>query len=425
MHVPYFMWIAWRYVGARLRQTMLTTAGVALGVTIVTIMQSYIGGILNMFTQRALQSTPHVTVTQVQQGLPNPAGPVRLALKALNNPVIEVAQLPIPNEEEELENPRVAEQAIAAIPGVVAIAPFVTGQGVALNGDLREPVSFIGIRPLDEIRITDFSSRLVAGSANELAQHANGIILGAILTSRLSARPGDRITLISQEGISRRFLVVGTYSAEIRDIDLTRAYLNLPQAQQLMGTRGVSGLSVRTASLDMAGDMARRIQVQTGYKAQSWRELNSNILGLFTTISMIIYLVVGLTMVVAGFGIANTLVLTVSEKRRDIGVLKAMGMPAVQIALLFLVIGVIVGVIGVTIGEILGYLGISTLARTRIPIPQEGNQLISSQYFPVLQIPRVYILSGAFGLLVSIFASIIPSLRAAKSDPLEVIRGAE
>lgn len=418
------MWIAWRYLRARVRQTALTITGVALGVTIVTIMQSYIGGFLNFFVQRALASTPQITVTQTSVGLPDPAGPLMRATQGLNNPpAINVAQLPVPDEEEELDNVTAAETAVARVPGVVAVAPFVTGQGLAINGGLEQAVSFIGIRPSSEAQITDFAGRLVEGTPDDLERQANGIILGVVLARDLSAAVGDRVTIVSQEGVSQRFEVVGIYTADLDEIDQVRAYINLRQAQQLMGLRGVSGLGVKTATLDEAPQVARRIEAETDYQAETWREVNSGFLDLFTTISMIIYLVIGLTMIVAGFGIANTLVLTVNEKRRDIGVLKALGVPRGQIALLFVTFGVIVGVIGVAVGELLGALGVELMSRTRIPV----EELTSSRpmNFPMLRIPRVYLVSGVFGLLVSIAASLFPSTQAAKADPIAVIRSSE
>ena len=426
MTLPYYAWIAWRYLRARVRQTALTISGVALGVTIVTVMQSYMGGFLDFFVQRALQSTPSVTVTQTQAGLPSPAGPVRRALRAISNPVVEVRQLPVPAEEEELENPRQAEVTIARLPDVVTVAPFIAGQGLVVNGDIRQPVSYLGVRPREEARVTDFGAQLTAGSVDDLAERGNGIILGVLLASDLSADIGDRVTIISQEGVSLRFEVVGLYSAELEEVDQVRAYVNLRQGQRLSDTRGVSGLGVRTTSLYTAAPVARMIEAQTPYTARSWREVNANILDLFTTISAIIYMVVGFTMVVAGFGIANTLILTVSEKRRDVGVLKALGVPPRQVALIFVCIGLLVGIAGVLIGEVLGAFGIAWM--DNLPIPgqpgREGPPL-TVETFPMLRTPRVYILSALFGLLVSVASSVVPSLRAAKSDPLEVIRGAE
>jgi lipoprotein-releasing system permease protein len=306
-------------------------------------------------------------------------------------------------------------------------SPFIDGQGIILNSDISEPVSFVGVRPLQEARVTDFQKNVIRGTPVDLAQQSNGIILGTILADNLRVQIGDRVTLISQEGISRRFLVVGIYSAEIREVDQVRAYMNLRQAQLLMDMRGISGIGVRTTSLDIALPVAEEIEKETDYTAESWREVNANTLNLFTTISMIVYLIVGLTMLVAGFGIANTLILTVNEKTKDIGILKAIGVPAQRITLLFLCVGILIGILGVVIGELLGMTGIAILARTPLPFQPTGQFSApgEAQTFPVLRTPRVFIVSGAFGLLISFFSGVMPSLRAAKSDPIQVIREAE
>ncbi|HOF89511.1 MAG TPA: ABC transporter permease [Armatimonadota bacterium] len=419
------IWITLRYLGARARQTALTLTGVALGVMIVAIMQSYIGGFLNYFIARMLQSTPAVTVTQTRAGLSDPAGPLRRALGAYGNPLFAVRQLPVPDEEETLEHPRRAEALIAALPGVVAVAPIVTGQGLIVNGDLREGVSLLGIEPGREARVTGFHQRLESGSPEALARSPDGIILGTILAFHLSAEPGDRVTLISQQGISRRLRVVGIYAAELEEIDAVRAYVNLRTAQQLLDQRGVSALAVRTATLADAAPVARAIEARTPYTARTWRELNTGFLDLFTTLSLIIYLVVGLTMVVAGFGIANTLILAVSEKMRDIGILKALGAAPRQIAGIFFATGLLIGLVGVAVGLLLGAAGIAIMASIPFPIRMVGETPISVEYFPMLRVPRVYLLSGGFGLLVSLVASLLPAWRAATADPLPVIRGAE
>ncbi len=425
MRLPYYLWIAERFLFSRARQSLLTMIGVTLGVAIVTLMQSYIGGFLNFFVQRALASTPDVTVTQTQAGVPNPAGPVTQALRGLEHPLIAVAQLPIPRPDKELNNPRGAQAQIATLPDVTAVTPFVTGQGLMVNGDVRAPVNFLGVLPQEEAKITDFATRLVRGTPDELARRTNGIILGAVLAGDMSAEVGDRVTLISEKGVSLRLLVVGIYSSGLQQVDMTRAYVNLRQAQQLMAMRGVNGLEVKTTSMDTAVPVAQRIEAVTPYTARTWREVNSGFLDLFSTISIIIYLVVGMTMIVAGFGIANALILTVNEKQRDIGVLKAMGTPPAHVTFLFLATGILIGIVGVMLGELLGALGIDILAHTQIPIQPQGVAPVELQQFPMLRVPRVYLLSGAFGLLVSIAASVLPSLRAAKADPLPIIRGAE
>jgi lipoprotein-releasing system permease protein len=391
-------------------------------------MQSYMGGFLQFFIDRAVASSPSITVTQTAPGLPNPAQP---AINALTQPgailAVQVQSLPVPSTEDELENPRLAEAQVAAIPGVAEVAPYVGGQALALNGDLREPVSYLGIRPLAHARITDFAARMVAGTPEDLARQANGIILGIGLAARLSAGLGDRVTLISPQGVTSRFQVVGLYSAQIEDIDRTRAFIQIEQAQQLRGSRTVTGLEVRTVTLEQATPVARRIEQDTDLTARTWRETNSAILDLFTTISLIIYLVVALTLIVAGFGIANVLVLTVSEKRRDIGVLKAMGATGRQVGLLFLGLGILVGVAGTALGLLAATGIIALLARTPVPFQNvEGlERAVAVGTFPMLRVPRVYLLSAAFGLLISAVAGLLPALRAARSDPLEVIRNAE
>jgi len=426
MHVPYVVWIAWRYMRSRVRQTALTITGVALGVTVVAIMQSYWGGFLNYFISRALASTPNVTVTQAQPGVPSPSEPLRRATEGLRNPrAIGVTQLPVPDREETLKNPKQAEEIIAGIPGVATISPFVTGSGVVMNGDIRQPISFVGIRPLQEAQVTDIANRIVEGRIEDLAVQSNGIILGSVLAENISARVGDRVSILSSEGLMQRFRVVGRYSSQLEDVDAIRAFINLRQAQLLLDITGVSGLGIKTTTLDEAVPVARRIEEQTNYIAKTWREVNSGFIDLFTTISMIFYLVTALTMVVAGFGIANTLILTVNEKRRDIGVLKALGAPPQQIAYLFVTLGLLVGVFGVILGELIGWAGIVILSNTPIPLEQGQGPPIAVETFPMLRIPRVYIVAGVFGLLVSVVSSVLPSLKAAKADPLEVIRSAE
>jgi lipoprotein-releasing system permease protein len=418
--------ISLRYLRSRLRQSLMTVSGVAMGVMILVFFQSLMGGFRGNFTKLAIEASAHITVKARSTSQQDPATPTRDSFvgQVTNLPHIALARPPIPDEKHEIKNWRSIAERARRIANVVAVAPFVATQAVMNYGDKVEAVNVIGVEPILQVNVIPWREKIVGGSPESLQQDPNGVILGFYLAEKLGLNVGDRVPVVTQAGATFPMKVVGLYRSRIYEVDDTRAYVNLNRAQVFEGLSGtVNGLYVRVAQIDDADDAAVALERQFGLVADSWREANQNFLSLITMITSIMYTVVVLTMTVAGFGIAGTLIMTVNEKMKDIGVLKALGVPPRAIAAVFVLTGMMTGLIGIAIGMMGGYTLIEIMSLVPINVGGSGSMLEADRFLMIRSVMH-YVLAGVFAFVVSVFASAIPALRASRLDPLPIIRGA-
>jgi lipoprotein-releasing system permease protein len=418
--------IAVRYLVARLRQSLLTVVGIAVGVLALTVMQAIMGGFRSEFVKKTLDVAPHITVRRRSVEMVDPAAPTRRALQRLHDPVVvQLARPPSPDEEEEIHSFRTIEQKIRTVPGVAASAPTVGGEVMFGFSSTWEPVTLNGILPSQQARVLDFARNLRGGAAADLERDQGGVILGQYLAERMRVAVGDRVIALAQDGTPVSLRIVALYNSMVYDVDNTGAWVNLRRAQALLGMSGaVNAIQVRCADYNAADEVARRVEYAIGMDAESWMEANANNLSLFTMFSSIMYLVTAFTMTVAGFGIAGNLIMTVSEKTFDIGVLKAMGMKSGHLSLVFLVLAMLMMGIGLTAGLSLAFLaveGISHIPSAARPMP---GVVVASETMPVFQDWTIYAVSAVFAMVVSVIAGLSPAMRAARLDPLNIIRNA-
>ena len=177
---------------------------------------------------------------------------------------------------------------------------------------------------------------------------------------------------------------------------------------------------LRLARPEDARDVALRVEERFGYRAESWHEANANVLGIFVIQRAIMYSTIGAILVVAGFGIFNVVSTVAWEKARDVAILKSIGFRERDILLVFLLQGLLVGVAGMVLGWLLGFLIVAFMGSLRFEI--EG--FVRLQGFVLHRTPVHYALAGAFALATSALAAWIPARRAARADPVDMLRGA-
>lgn len=424
--MPVIVSLALRYLVARARQSLLSIGGVTLGVLALTVIQSLMGGFLQEFVRRTLSTQPHITVRRRPLEVNEPTSPARAALPPATGPqLLATARPPVPEEEEAIYAPESMLARLRAVPGVAAAAPAAEGQALFGFGGTWEPVTLYGVAPERQAEVVEFAAHLRGGTARELERNQNGVVLGHYLAERMRVTVGDRVTARAASGATVSLRVVALYDSGVYDTDDTGAWVNLRRAQSLLGLGGaVNSLLVRVADYNQADEVARRLQWATGLEAESWTVANANSLGLLRMIVSIMYLVTALTMTVAGFGIAGTMVTTVSEKTFDIGVLKAMGMNSARIGQVFLLLAMIMTVLGVAAGLVLSYFAIEVIAQIPSGARPQPGVLLSSKLMPMARDWRNYAISGGFALLLSFLAGLSPALRAARLEPLAIIRNA-
>lgn len=414
----YELFIGLRYLRAKRKEafisliTIMATAGVAIGVMTLNIALSVMTGLEDDLRARILGFNPHILVL-------SHAGSVQ-------------------------NSTQLVEQ-ISAQPGVERAAPFVYGQVLLATSDSMAGVLLRGIEPRDD-EISDLASHLSSGHLASLAQRhvvplndgrgatveLPGIILGHELAQQLVVDVGAAVSVLSPIGKPsavgmiprvKRFAVVGVFNSGMSEYDSSLAYVSLADAQQFFGLAdGVSGLEVRVSELYQARDIGQRIAEMIGfpYRVRDWMEINHNLFAALKLEKTVYFIVLLLIILVAAFNIVATLIMVVMEKRKDIAILKSMGASSTGIGRIFIFKGVIIGVVGTLLGNILGYLGCWALRRYEfIELPKDVFYVST---VPVKMLPEYFAAVTLASLIICLLATIYPARQAARLVPVDVIR---
>jgi lipoprotein-releasing system permease protein len=243
--------------------------------------------------------------------------------------------------------------------------------------------------------------------------------------------PGDAVTVISPKGAltavgmvpkMRRFTVVGTIEVGMYEYDASLAYLSLPAARDFAGLAGVTGVEVRLDDPFDAKRVGRAVAGRLGfpYWVRDWMEMNRNLFNALQLEKLALFVVVTIIVLVAAFAIIGHLVLLVAEKRKEIGVLKAIGASASSITAVFFSVGMTIGVVGTVAGSLVG-LAIIWVQNTYKVIKLAGD-VYQIDYLPMKLAPADFILIVSATLLLSFLATIVPARRAGALSPVDVLR---
>ena len=355
---------------------------------------SLTNGFIDELVDSTLQATPHVTLRSYRAGGTIPAD--RELLDALTNH-----------------------------PDVVAAAPYLSSQAlIARRADRSLGLAGVegftqiaGIDPALEQEVLDLA---VLAEAAPLLESGDGIVLGASLAAQLGVIAGDRVTVLDIRGNRREFEVAGTFRVGNELIDALASYMSIPALQEYLEAPGqISGYHVRVHDPTAAGAVATELGRTFELQPLSWERIFGNLITQLRLQKAVIGVVVFLIVLVAAMGIANILVLTVSEKTEDIAILRALGASERQILSIFTLEGVLLGGAGTILGALLG-LGVSAYFRAQ-PFPLPGDLYFITQ-LPVQVQPWDVAWVCGLSLLTSIGAGLLPARRAAKLDPVVVLR---
>jgi len=229
------------------------------------------------------------------------------------------------------------------------------------------------------------------------------------------------VTLSSPTGGLTTAKVVGIFSTGVTPVDYSRAYMLINDAQTLLDKRNIiNEITLRTDDYTKAEQYAAQIESMSGYKTESWQESNANFLKIFRIQTIITYFITGALLVVAAFGVLNILIMAVLERVNDIAILKSFGLSRGDITQVYVFQGLVIGLIGATVGLVLGKLAVEGLRR--IPIQMEG--LVKAEGLLMSEHVSNYVTAFVAAIVVTLIAAVYPARRAAKYDPVEVIRGA-
>jgi lipoprotein-releasing system permease protein len=405
MNIPFELHIALRYLFARRKQafisviSLISTLGVTVGVMALVIALALMTGLQQELRDRILGSNPHVYVW-------NTGGIVDYHAEAAK---------------------------LRQLPHVVGAAPEILGQGLISAGRETQPVQIKGVDPVLEQQVTDIKGAMQSGSLDALnkTEGVDGILLGKDLAAKLGVAIGDTVSLLTPQGTlspmgmiprTRRLRVAGIFSLGLYEFDSSYGFVSLDVAKRLFDKDQADLIQLRVDDIYLAPQIAKEIPTRLGaqYVTENWSEMNRSLFSALWLEKMAISLTIGLIVMVAALNIVASLILLVMEKNRDIAILKTMGASARSVTAIFMMQGLIIGLVGTTVGAAAGYALSFLFDHYRlIRVPIDVYQV---SHVPFTVLPLDFALVVVAAILVCFVATIYPSRQAARLDPAQALR---
>lgn len=400
------MWIettiAMRFLRQGRAQTLLILFGIAVGVAVIVFVTALISGLQSNIVDRTLGTQAHVRVEAPEETnriAPAPRGAMQLVLEDRRAQALR----PIDNWPE-------VRDVLDRLPGITAVSPVVSGPAFGRRGEAVESVALIGIDLPRYLRVIPLDENMVEG---KLEVGSGNAVVGRQLAEDLGLRTGGKLRLDAGNGREAIVNVAGIFELGVRELDARYVYLDLKQAQSLLGLPGgVTVIDVTVQDFFQADRAAARIRGLTGLKAESWMETNAQLMNALSSQRMSTRMISFFVAMSVALGIASVLAVSVAQRTREIGILRAMGTRRRQMLLVFLVQGAVLGLAGSLVGAFAG-LGLVGAFNTF------GPKLF---YIPLP--PTLVPAAMALATVAGVVAASVPASRASRLDPVEAIRHA-
>ncbi len=399
MELPFEAFVALRYLLAKRKQafisviSFISALGVAVGVMAVIIALALMTGLQGELRNRIVGSAAHIYVWKIGEG----AG----------------------NQEAEV-------QRLRQMPRVIGAAPAILGKALIDSGREQAFITIKGIDPALESTVTDVGKAMLKGNLDDLRRHSeeapDGIIIGRDLATQLGVSVGEDVTLLTPEGTlspmgmiprTRRLQVVGMFSLGLYEFDSSYGFVSLATAERLLNKTHPDYVQLRVDDMYAAPAIANGIQKKLGesYIVQDWADMNRSLFSALWLEKMAISITIGLIVMVAALNIIASLVLLVMEKNRDIAILKTMGSASGSIRTIFMLQGLIIGIVGTAAGALSGLLICYVLDRYKlIHVPVDVYQI---SYIPFTVLPLDFTVVVISAVVICFVATIYPSRQAA------------
>ena len=407
MDIPFELHIAVRYLIAKRKQafisviSLISTLGVTVGVMALIIALALMTGLQQEIRDRILGSNPHVYVWN-QEGI---------------------------------DDPEAEAAAMRALPRVLGAAPAILGQGLVSASDQTHPVQIKGIEPALEDQVTDIRTAMQAGEMSALAAPAkgdpDGILLGTDLAAKLGVGVGDSVTVLTPQGTlspmgliprTRRFRVAGIFRLGLYEFDSTYGFVSIDVAKRLFDKERADFIQLRVDDIYRAPEIAASIAPALGahYFTEDWTTMNQPLFSALWLEKVAISMTIGLIVMVAALNIVASLILLVMEKHRDIAILKTIGAGPRSVTVIFMVQGLIIGLVGTAVGAAAGY-GVSFVLDhyQLIRVPVDVYQI---SHMPLTIAPLDFLLVVVSSVIICFVATIYPARQAARLDPAVALR---
>lgn len=407
--MPFEFFVALRYLRDGRGQTWLILAGVGVGVGVIIFLSALIGGLQESLIARTLGTQAHIVV-RPREEMPRVLASSGDAIRQID------IERPAQRVRSIVQWQR-ARQGIERIRGVTATAPSIDGPAMAMRGNGASAVIVRGIEPESYDRIVSLDSFIVSGRIDLAGFKA---VIGSELAHDLGLSLGDRLRLDVSSGgpgvAAGVYTVSGIFDLGNSDLNGRWVLVSLRAAQSMFGLEGgVSSIEIKLAEIYSAEALAREVAGRTGLAAESWMAANAQLLTGLRSQSASSIMIQTFVILAVALGIASVLAVSVVQKSREIGILRATGTTTRQVMRIFLLQGGIVGLAGSAVGIAIG-VGLGFFF-SRLALNPDGTPT-----FPVTLDAVLYLRSAALALTVGIAAALFPARRAARTDPASIIR---
>jgi len=407
MTVPFELHVALRYLLAKRKQafisviSLISTLGVSVGVMALVIALALMTGLQQEVRDRILSSNPHIFVWK-RGGI---------------------------------SDYRAEAEKLRQLPGVEGAAPAILDRALVNAEGGAAFITLKGIDPALEPTVTSIREAMRTGRFDDLAAPAaefDAIILGSDLASQLGVVAGDAVLVTTPDGTltpmgmipkaPRRLRVAGTFNLGLYEFDSTYGFVTLDTAKRLLQKTDVDLIQLRVADMFAAPQIAASLESTLGdeYLTQDWADMNRSLFSALSLEKIAISLTIGLIVMVAALNIVASLILLVMEKHRDIAILKTMGASARSVTMIFMLQGLLIGIVGTTVGAAAGYAVAQVADRYQlIRVPVDVYQIA---HVPFRVQPFDFVLVIVSAIVVCFLATIYPSRQAAKLDPAQALR---
>ncbi|CAK0781722.1 lipoprotein-releasing system permease protein [Gammaproteobacteria bacterium] len=407
--------IALTHLVSRKRQTLVSLIGIVLGVAFFLAVSALMRGSEADFIKRLVDNSPHITVyDEYRQPQRQPAH--------LQWPegAVEVQRVKPLTEVRGLRGYLQRLLFIESLPGL-RVAPVLVGSAVVTFSGRNEGITLNGIVPAKMKQVSTIEEHLIEGSLDQLAANPNGLVIGVGLARKFGLTLDSTLNVAPPGGEVHSMKVVGLFRTGMASYDETQTFASLKRVQAILNrSHRVNRLIIQLDDPYSARETARVIEQHMGYKSVSWREASEDLLNVLMVRNVIMYSVVSAILVVASFGIYNTISTIVMEKTRDIAILKSMGFHARDVRGIFLIEGMLVGTLGSSLGMLLGTGLMWLLAQVTLKPPGSSETV----HLPVYWGYEQYLLATAFALISATGAAYLPARKAGRVQPVEILRGA-
>lgn len=398
--------IALRFLREGRMQTVLILVGVTLGAAVIVYISALITGLQKNIIDRTLGTQAHVVIRPAEE---------------MVKPMISVAagEARIAATQKRAQRLRAISEwqkvyrDVSKLPEITAISAMVSGSGFAVRGDANKAVAIIAVEPEAYGRIVDFPNKMVAG---EFRLASDQIVIGTELANDLGVWLGDKLRIITALNTSQVFTITGVFDLGMKDLNRRWVVMPLRSGQTLLDLPGgITHIELRVQDIFSASVTADRIQQRHSVIAESWMQTNAQLMMGLRSQSASSWMIRVFVTISVAFGIASVLVVSVVQKSREIGILRAMGTSSRSILVIFLIQGGIVGFVGSVLGLALG--GGWAYVFSRLITNADGTPV-----FQVALTPDLFIGALVTATLTGLIAAAAPARRAAKLDPVVAIR---